>query len=56
VQRGETSRLPVRRAFTNWVSPSFTEGIKYIEFTEAVYRSSAEGRAIDLPFDPGLVR
>jgi predicted dehydrogenase len=38
------------------VSPSFTEGIKYIEFTEAVYRSSAEGRAIDLPFDPGLVR
>jgi predicted dehydrogenase len=38
------------------VSPSFTEGIKYIEFTEAVYRSSAEGRAVDLPFDPGLVR
>lgn len=37
------------------VSPSFTEGIKYIEFTEAVYRSSREGRAIDLPFDPGLV-
>jgi predicted dehydrogenase len=38
------------------VSPSFTEGIKYIEFTEAVYRSSAEGRAIELPFEPGLVR
>jgi predicted dehydrogenase len=38
------------------VSPSFTEGIKYIEFTEAVYRSSAEGRAVELPFEPGLVR
>jgi predicted dehydrogenase len=37
------------------VSPSFTEGIKYMEFTEAVYRSAAEGRAIDLPFDAGLL-
>lgn len=37
------------------VSPSFTEGIKYIEFTEAVYRSSETGQAISLPFDSGLV-
>jgi predicted dehydrogenase len=33
------------------VSPSFTEGLKYMEVTEAVYRSAAEGRAIDLPLD-----
>ena len=44
------------RAGNRQVSPDFTEGIKYMEFTEAVYRSSNEGRAIDLPFDPGLVR
>jgi predicted dehydrogenase len=33
------------------VTPDFFEGLKYMEFTEAVHRSSAEGRAIDLPLD-----
>ena len=33
------------------VTPSFLEGLKYMEMTEAVYRSAAEGRAIDLPLD-----
>ena len=33
------------------VSPDFYEGLKYMEFTEAVYRSSREGRAISLPMD-----
>jgi predicted dehydrogenase len=33
------------------VSPDFLEGLKYMEMTEAVYRSAAEGRAIDLPLD-----
>lgn len=31
------------------VSPDFTEGLKYMEFTEAVYRSANTGRAVDLP-------
>jgi predicted dehydrogenase len=33
------------------VSPDFTEGLKYMEMTEAIYRSSAEGKVIDLPLD-----
>lgn len=33
------------------VEPSFREGVLYMEFTEAVYRSQAEGRAISLPLD-----
>jgi predicted dehydrogenase len=33
---------PVRRT-------SFVDGVKYMEFTEAVYRSSSEGRRIALP-------
>ena len=41
----EAEFLEAIRTGNRDVSPSFTEGIKYIEFTEAVYRSSAEGRA-----------
>jgi predicted dehydrogenase len=52
----EAEFLEAIRTGNRDVSPSFTEGIKYIEFTEAVYRSSTEGRAIDLPFDAGLVK
>lgn len=33
------------------VSPSFYEGLKYMEFTEAVYKSAASGKAIELPFE-----
>jgi predicted dehydrogenase len=34
--------------------PSFWDGLKYMEFTDAVFRSAKEGRAIDLPYDKGL--
>lgn len=54
--RAEAEFIEAIRSGSREVSPSFTEGIKYMEFTEAVYRSSAEGRAIELPFDPDLVR
>jgi predicted dehydrogenase len=36
--------------------PSFWDGLKYMEFTDAVFRSAAEGRAVTLPYDPGLAR
>jgi predicted dehydrogenase len=29
--------------------PSFLDGLKYMEFTEAVFKSAAEGRAVTLP-------
>ncbi len=32
--------------------PSFWDGLKYIEMTEAIARAAATGRAIDLPFEP----
>jgi predicted dehydrogenase len=31
------------------VSPDFDEGIKYMEFTEAVYRSADTGRTLEIP-------
>lgn len=31
------------------VSPDFEEGLRYMEFTEAVYRSARTGRAVKLP-------
>lgn len=33
------------------VTPNFTEGLKYMELTEAIYRSSQEGKAIELPLE-----
>ncbi len=33
------------------VEPSFRDGLLYMEFTEAVYRSQEQGRAISLPLD-----
>jgi predicted dehydrogenase len=32
--------------------PSFSDGLKYMEFTDAVFKSAAEGHAVDLPYDP----
>lgn len=32
------------------VSPDFEEGLRYVEFTEAVYRSARSGRSVTLPF------
>jgi len=34
--------------------PSFWDGLKYLEFTDAALRSAAEGRRIDLPYDRNL--
>ena len=34
--------------------PSFWDGLKYMEVTDAVFRSAAEGRAVDLPYDRQL--
>jgi predicted dehydrogenase len=34
--------------------PSFWDGLKYMEFTDAADRSMREGRAVDLPYDPSL--
>lgn len=33
------------------VTPDFEEGLRYMEFTEAVYRSARSGRAVSLPLD-----
>lgn len=32
------------------VEPSFHDGLKYMEFTEAVYRAAEEGRQVELPW------
>ena len=34
--------------------PSFFDGLKYMEFTDAAVRSAAEGRRVDLPYDKEL--
>ena len=36
--------------------PSFWDGLKYMEFTEAVFKSADEGRAVDLPLGPRVTR
>jgi predicted dehydrogenase len=32
--------------------PTFWDGLKYMELTEAICRSADQGRTIELPFDP----
>jgi predicted dehydrogenase len=39
------------RAGERSVEPTFWDGLKYIELTEAIFRSAETGRAIDLPFE-----
>ena len=34
--------------------PSFWDGLKYMEFTEAVFKSAKEGRAVELPLDSSV--
>ncbi len=34
------------------VSPDFEEGLRYVEFTEAVYRSARSGAKVSLPLEP----
>jgi hypothetical protein len=33
------------------VEPTFWDGLKYIELTEAIFRAVETGRAADLPFE-----
>ena len=33
------------------IEPSFWDGLKYMEMTEAIFRSAETGRTIDLPFE-----
>jgi predicted dehydrogenase len=33
------------------VEPSFRDGLKYMEMTEAIFRSAETGQAVDLPFE-----
>jgi predicted dehydrogenase len=33
-------------------SPSFWEGLKYMEMTEAIFRSAESGQTVELPFEP----
>ena len=33
------------------VEPSFWDGLKYMEMTEAIFLSCAQNRTVDLPFD-----
>jgi predicted dehydrogenase len=57
----EAGRWTVERDFIAAVregrpdpAPSFWDGLKYMEFTDAVFKSAAEGRAVDLPYEPEL--
>ncbi|HEX2186244.1 MAG TPA: Gfo/Idh/MocA family oxidoreductase [Chloroflexota bacterium] len=34
--------------------PSFWDGLKYMELTDAAFKSAAEGRAVDLPYESDL--
>ena len=39
------------RAGKRAVEPSFWDGLKYMEMTEAIFRSAKTGQAVDLPFE-----
>jgi predicted dehydrogenase len=47
----EASFINAVRAGQRAVEPSFWDGLKYMEMTEAVFRSAKTGQAVDLPFD-----
>jgi predicted dehydrogenase len=50
-RRGWTAEADFIAAIRNGdaVWPSFADGVQYMEFTEAVYRSTESGRIIELP-------
>jgi predicted dehydrogenase len=39
------------RAGRRSAEPSFWDGLKYMEMTEAIFRSAESGKAVDLPFE-----
>jgi predicted dehydrogenase len=63
IPEAEAGRWTVERDFIAAVregrrdpAPSFWDGLKYMEVTDAVFKSAAEGRAVDLPYEPHLAR
>lgn len=48
----EADFIAAVRAGRPSAEPSFWDGLKYTELTEAIARSAEQGRTIDLPFDP----
>ena len=46
LQRNDAVREGKRTA-----EPSFWDGLKYMEMTEAIFRSAKTGQAVELPFD-----
>jgi predicted dehydrogenase len=51
-QEIEANFIAAVRAGRRSARPSFWDGLKYMELTEAISRSAEEGRTIELPFDP----
>jgi predicted dehydrogenase len=47
----ETDFVDAVRTGRKWVEPSFWDGLKYIEVTEAIDRSASTGESVDLPFE-----
>ena len=61
IPESEARRWTVEQDFIDAVrqgkqdpEPSFWDGLKYMEFTDAVFKSAGEGRAVDLPYDKNL--
>ena len=48
----EANFIAAVRAGRPSATPSFWDGLKYMELTEAISRSADEGRTVELPFDP----
>ena len=47
----ESDFIDAVRAGRKTTEPSFWDGLKYMEMTEAIFRSAKTGQAVDLPFD-----
>jgi predicted dehydrogenase len=47
----ETSFVEAVRSGKRSAEPSFWDGLKYMEMTEAIFRSAKEGRVVEMPFE-----
>ena len=47
----EADFIDAVRSGKKTTEPSFWDGLKYMEMTEAIFRSARTGQAVDLPFD-----
>ncbi len=48
----ETSFVEAVRRGRRTAEPSFWDGLKYMEMTEAIFRSAETGRVVEMPFEP----